>query len=219
MTTLSEYAAGGYGFLPQAKLRITRQGTGEQSADITNAAIVNAPRLWCVDWSTWSGYDVRPNDLSGRFGIPDDAKLDYQVWMWQTADGHKSDEASLISVYTAVSTPAQVYCFAFPAEKGHQHPLVGFLLQRFEFDVLRGLVALGEAVAPQADAYTVGAWSVNVRERPRLAGKRLATLYYGRAVSVVGAAVERDGYHWLPIETAASVRGWIASEAARLRKL
>ena len=71
-----------------------------------------------------------------------------------------------------------------------------------------GLVLDDRSFAPEATVLT----TLNVRAAPGLEADIVALLDAGARVALVGDPVEADGYTWVPIEGAAAISGWVASE-------
>src|SRR4051794_13325279 len=71
-----------------------------------------------------------------------------------------------------------------------------------------GLVLDDRSFAPEAAVVA----TLNVRAAPGLGGDVVALLDEGARVALVGDPVEADGYTWVPIEGAAAITGWVASE-------
>jgi hypothetical protein len=53
---------------------------------------------------------------------------------------------------------------------------------------------------------------VTVREKPGLAGRKLAVAPEGSRLLVVGDDAEADGRKWRNVKTAAGITGWVAAQ-------
>lgn len=197
----------GHRFAPRARLALegfgARYGTYAESEQ---PALARLPLGWDASVSLFAGY-ANDDSPTGRWARPADAALGWELSLEDAAG------RDLLQLYESASEPGQLWVFAFQHDHGIVHPLRAFLLQRCDFDLLRGLLALGEVAEPPTATARLR-HSVNIRASPTTKERNVVGFTYGGETALVlGAARAYEGYHWLPVDVGGR-RGWIAAEAA-----